>query len=129
MGKATICRTTQCTLMHNHYKNVILDNKAFQYGNPQNLYRKDSPIHRLLLHRDFHGLFSPPKVLRIKKYTLTFMLVKMIFPLLTEIKMSRLRGECFLHFSSVLKCPECVIKILCNDAIKSIKAARYIYKT
>ena len=45
----------------------VLDNKAFQYGNPQNLYGKDSPIHRLLLHRDFHGLFSPPKVLRIRK--------------------------------------------------------------
>ena len=90
--------------MHNHYKNVILDNKAFQYGNPQNLYGKDSPIHRLLLHRDFHGLFSPPKVLRIKKYTLTFMLVKMIFPLLTEIKMSRpAAGQVF---SAFLKCSQ-----------------------
>ena len=61
--------------MHDHYKNVMLDNKAldedardaFQYGNPQNLYRKDSLIHRLLFHRYFHGLFSPLKVLGIRK--------------------------------------------------------------
>ena len=51
---------------------------ALQHGNPRNLYGKHSLIHRLLHHRDFHGLFSPSKVLGIKKkYTLTFMVVKM----------------------------------------------------
>ena len=40
---------------------------AFQYGNPQDLHGKDSPVHRLLLHRDFHGLLLPPKVLGIRK--------------------------------------------------------------
>ena len=40
---------------------------AFQCGNPQNLYGKDSLIHRLFLHRHFHGLFSPLKVLGIRK--------------------------------------------------------------
>ena len=46
----------------------MLDNKAcIQHGNPRNLYGKHSLIHRLLHHRDFHGLFSPSKVLGIKK--------------------------------------------------------------
>ena len=40
---------------------------AFQHGHPRNLYGKDSLIHRLLLHRDFHVLFSPSKVLGIRK--------------------------------------------------------------
>ena len=31
---------------------------ALQYGNPQNLYGKDSLIQRLFLHRHFHGLIS-----------------------------------------------------------------------
>ena len=39
-------------------------------GNPQNLHGKDSLIHRLLLHRDFHGLLSPPTVLGIRKILL-----------------------------------------------------------
>ena len=83
VGNDTKCRTTQCTLMHNHYKNVMLDNKAFQSGNPQNLHGKDSPIHRLLLHRDFHSLFSPPKVLGIRKIHVDIhvRVVKIIFPL------------------------------------------------
>ena len=67
VGKDTKRRTTQCAPMHNHCKNVMLNDKAFQYGNPQNLYGKDSLIHRLLLRRDFHGLISPPKVLGIRK--------------------------------------------------------------
>ena len=40
---------------------------ALQHGNRQNLYEKDPLIHRLLLHRDSHGLFSPSKLLGIGK--------------------------------------------------------------
>ena len=40
---------------------------TLQHGNPRDLYGKHSLIHRLLHHRDFHGVFSPSKVLGIKK--------------------------------------------------------------
>ena len=80
---------------------------AFQYGNPQNLLWERLANSQTFASQRFSRFAFATDRFRNKKN----IIIKIIFPLLTEIKMSWLRGECFLHFSSVLKCPECFITV------------------